>query len=467
METRNAHPKQLALAVGFILAGVLLAVGLWTAFGGTIPFAATKYKVGLSLPNVSNLTPGAAVTVSGVTVGHVDSISREGDAGRVELALDQQYAPLRSDARAILRTKTLLGEAYIQLTRGSPAAAPIPDGGTLARGNVQAAQQLGDVLQTFAPRTRAQLRGLFAGLAGALSGRSTSFSDSLGRLPPVTANLDEVANQLAGQSTSLRSLLANAGGVFDALGRQQAALQTAIGAGNQVLQSTAQRDRALAATMRALPGFLTSLRLSMGQLGSASGDVGRAVAALVPAVPLIPPALGAIDTQAPQFTTLFHGLPPVISAGDNGLPALGRTLQSAPPALTQTYAAARQLIPVLHLLGLVRQSIITTTANVAQIHGGYVVGPGNVVTNYVPGVITLWNETLGGWEKRLPTHRGNAYAAPGFLNEMGHYKSYDCRQVHNPLLLPALGSVAPCDLQGPWTLDGKTAYFPHLQPAPP
>jgi virulence factor Mce-like protein len=467
METRSVKRKKLLPAVAFILVGVILAIGLWTAFGGTVPFAPTKYEVNLALPDASNLTPGAAVTISGVTVGHVTQISWAGDSARVRIELDSEYAPLRSDARATLRTKTLLGEAYVELTPGSQAAPSVHDGGMLASGQVQAAQRLGDVLQTFAPRTRARLRGLFSGLAGALAHRAVSINDSLGHIAPVTVNLAEVAGQVADQSNSLRTLLASAGGVFGVLGHQQDALRTAVHASDDVLQATAERDHALAGTVRALPGFLNSLRRSMVQLGAASGDLGRAVTAVAPEVPLIDPVLRAIDAQAPRFQALFDRLSPVIRAGDRGLPALGRTLRSALPALAQVYPAARQLIPVLQLLGLVKQSLITTLANVAQIHGGYVVGPGNTVTNYVPGVITVWNETIGGWVKRLPSHRGNAYPSPGFLSEMGHYDSYDCRQLHNPPVLPPLGSAPPCVLQGPWKFDGKSAYYPRLQPSPP
>ena len=56
------------------------------------------------------------------------SSSRSGNQTLTTIELDSRYAPLRSDARAILRQKTLLGETYVELTTGSTDA-PAAEGG--------------------------------------------------------------------------------------------------------------------------------------------------------------------------------------------------------------------------------------------------------------------------------------------------------------------------------------------------
>jgi hypothetical protein len=50
------------------------------------------------------------------------------------------------------------------------------------------------------------------------------------------------------------------------------------------------------------------------------------------------------------------------------------------------------------------------------------------------GAVTIWNETVAGWKKRLP---------------------------------PTGTGAPPCLQQRPWELNGATRYFPHLEPAPP
>jgi hypothetical protein len=129
----------------------------------------------------------------------------------------------------------------------------------------------------------------------------------------------------------------------------------------------------------------------------------------------------------------------------------------------------RQLIPFLQLLGTARDSAVTTFAGVGQIHNGTFVGPGDRVQHFASGIITLWNESIGGWVRRLPSNRGNTYPAPGFLQDIsrGGLKSYDCRHIHNPDVLPPFGGAPPCVEQGAWTFDGVKRYYPHLEPAPP
>ena len=76
-----------------------------------------------------------------------------------------------------------------------------------------------------------------------------------------------------------------------------------------------------------------------------------------------------------------------------------------------------------------------------------------------------------GWVKRLPTNILNPYVTPGGqlnIAKLGYIKSFDCRNVHNPAYLPALGlGSPPCVQQGPWTFNGKTAFYPRLTLAQP
>ena len=73
--------------------------------------------------------------MAGVNIGKVKA-KELGPGGRttmVEIELNNRFAPIGRDARAILRQKSLLGETYVELTPGSPGAEKLDDGGTLAR----------------------------------------------------------------------------------------------------------------------------------------------------------------------------------------------------------------------------------------------------------------------------------------------------------------------------------------------
>ena len=85
----------------------------------------------------AQLAQEADVRISGVPVGKVKTIDADKQTGRVRRRRSSsttRYAPLPSDAKAILRQKTLLGETYVELTPGTATAPTIPEGGRLPAG---------------------------------------------------------------------------------------------------------------------------------------------------------------------------------------------------------------------------------------------------------------------------------------------------------------------------------------------
>ena len=121
-----------AMAV-FALSCFGLLLFLWLAFGGPIPLKPQGYRFQTSFAEATQLATEADVRISGVPVGKVKSIEPDKRSGRskVEIEVESRYAPVPSDARAVLRQKTLLGETYVELTPGTNDAEPVSDGGTL------------------------------------------------------------------------------------------------------------------------------------------------------------------------------------------------------------------------------------------------------------------------------------------------------------------------------------------------
>jgi len=112
--------------------------------------------------------------------------------------------------------------------------------------------------------------------------------------------------------------------------------------------------------------------------------------------------------------------------------------------------------------------VVGSLANAAQIQNGVMDAPGLGPIHYAAGAVTVWNETVGGWLRKLPTNRSNPYPAPDTENDIAHggLRAFDCRNTANPEEIPPTGTGAPsCLLQGPWWFKGKKAYYPRLQPA--
>jgi virulence factor Mce-like protein len=453
------------------LACVILTGALLVLFGSPTPLAPEGYRVTVPIAQAANLLPGSAVEISGVRVGRVVSMSTGPSSAYVTLELEARFAPLRAGAVAIARTKTLLGEGYVAIAPGPPSAPLIPDGGRLPPNHVRPTVQLDQFLSAFDTATRQRFRDLVLGLASALRGRDGQLSDSLGHAAPLTTNLAEVMNLLDAQREDLQGLISSGAGIAAAVGKREGSLEAAVTAGDRLLAQVAARRRALSATIAALPGFLDQLRHTSAQLVGASANLNDALGALAGIAPRVAPALSALYTAAPELRGLFLDLPATIAAGREGLPALDAISASARLGFDRFYPTARELIPLMRLFAVERLAPLIF-ANTDSVAAGSYVGADGVPRPYGSGIVTVWNEAIAGWTKRLPTNRQNPYPkSPRALLDTGRIgvlKSFDCRNVHNPDYLPPTGTGAPpCILQGPWRFDGRMAYYPRLRRAGP
>ena len=105
----------------FILAGLAalvwltLFVGNWAALTG-----GAGYRVTAKFENIGGLTVKSPVTLAGVTIGRVSSISsdREDYSAIVTLSIDQNYNNLPVDSSVAILTAGLLGAQYIGVVPG-------------------------------------------------------------------------------------------------------------------------------------------------------------------------------------------------------------------------------------------------------------------------------------------------------------------------------------------------------------
>src|SRR5688500_10961360 len=127
MQKQAPSIGRILIAVGFTLSCFGLILFLWIAFGGPIPLKPESYRVTAYFPEATQLAAESDVRIGGVSVGKVKTIELapidkqiDGlDTTEAEIEIEPEFAPLSSDARAILRNKTLLGETYVELTSGT------------------------------------------------------------------------------------------------------------------------------------------------------------------------------------------------------------------------------------------------------------------------------------------------------------------------------------------------------------
>src|SRR5919112_692899 len=130
MQKQAPSIGRILVAAGFTLSCFGLLLFLWVTFGGPVPFKPESYRFTADFPEAITLQKEADVRIGGVSVGKVKQLSLAPDSEcqkdaatcnttRATIEIDPQYAPISSDAKAILRQKTLLGETYVELTTGS------------------------------------------------------------------------------------------------------------------------------------------------------------------------------------------------------------------------------------------------------------------------------------------------------------------------------------------------------------
>jgi phospholipid/cholesterol/gamma-HCH transport system substrate-binding protein len=155
----NKNPPTLgriAAMVGFTLSVFGLLMFLWASFGGTLPLRPEGYRFKVAFPEASLLVAEADVRLAGVNVGKVKK-KELGPGGRttvVEIEIENRFAPIKQDTRAILRQKSLLGETYVELTPGSRGGEDLAEDAALPPGNVDETVELDEVFQAFDPETR-------------------------------------------------------------------------------------------------------------------------------------------------------------------------------------------------------------------------------------------------------------------------------------------------------------------------
>jgi len=466
MQTGSPPVSRIATMVLFTLSCLGLLLFLWLSFGGTLPFNPQGYRFQVAFPNAYDVADTADVRIAGVSVGSVVSKQLDARDNRtlVTIQMDNQYAPIRRDTRAILREKTLLGETYVELTPGSANSPPLPDGGRLPNGQVIAAVQLDQIFNTFDPKTRDAFKVWQQQLAqaigdcrgGAASCNDQNLSNVLGNLPTFAVNLTQLMQVLDIEHSATVALVQNGGTTFAALNQDPAALRNLITAGDTTFGTLARNNAALSEVFRIFPTFLTQQRLTMAKLQTFSLNADPVVKRLIPVAQQLRPTLTALNELSPNLRTLFVKLNPLINAAlpasatcqgcSGGLPATQKTLQglggypaSNPTGVFDSLGPfLEELNPVLGWIGghqQVTSDFITNGgdgffARTTSVGGG---GTGHYLRQFGPA----GPETLAFYTNRDANNRGNTYPSPLWLSQVfnagGNYPgdwafpAWDCR----------------------------------------
>jgi phospholipid/cholesterol/gamma-HCH transport system substrate-binding protein len=441
---------RLLVMAGFALSCFGLLLFLWLAFGGPIPLAPKGYQFRTSFGEATQLAKEADVRISGVSVGKVKLIETQ-DEGRSEatIQLENKYAPIPKNTRAILRQKTLLGETYVELTPGQRSEGMLAEGGLLPKAQVSDTVELDEIFRAFDPKTREAFRTWMQSQAGALSGRGRDISDAIGNLAPLAVDARVLLNILNDQESDVRGVVRDTGTVFNALTARDNELAQLITNSNRVFSTTAERNEDLKALFRVLPTFQREATTTVNRLTQFARETDPLVDDLRPAARELSPTLEQLALLAPDLEALFRDLDPLITASERGLPALRSFLDQLRPFLGEFDPTLRQLNPILRFLGEYKNELRAFFANTVAATQAFDRPPrARGPVHYLRTLNPFNPENLAQYPRRLGSNRTNPYELPtGYLNIADNKRnSYETRHCGNGI--PEFAPVDPADPVG-------------------
>lgn len=188
----------------FVLGTLGLLIWLAQSIGALGGGGGVRYEV--RLDHAAGLVANNAVKVAGVEVGRIEKIGVDHDIAVLTLRVDEEIV-LHTDATAIVRAKSLLGEKYLQLAPGERDSPVLEPGGLIER--VETHFEVDQVLNALEPLLGGE--DSIAGMLGPLAERLAALLDDAtgkdGKPPIITrADIDTLVDDVKTTSAAVRRM---------------------------------------------------------------------------------------------------------------------------------------------------------------------------------------------------------------------------------------------------------------------
>jgi phospholipid/cholesterol/gamma-HCH transport system substrate-binding protein len=348
--TRSQHKGFAGHLTTVVIAAVIAAsFGLfYLSVGGGLPsLGGDTYTLRAVLPTAASLASGARVTMSGVDVGRVTAVRRDGVGAIVELRIsDKSVTPIPANSRVALRLRTAVGENYVEITPGRSKQ-------TLAANAIVPIDQSDEyvdvdkILSTLQGDTSTRARHMLQGLGGGLEGNGTALNRMVAGTAGVVDNgasffrvlgprKNEVGD-LVQQVSDLAAAVSDRGQSIDLLARQS----------NATFRAIADRSGSLRKLIAQLPATLASVRRTTRTVGDVTTtatpvllNLSRAVRDVRPSVTSLRPAaqqgrqvMRELSVASPRLQTTLSAVRRVSAPTAATLPKLRKTLCELNPML--------------------------------------------------------------------------------------------------------------------------------------
>jgi phospholipid/cholesterol/gamma-HCH transport system substrate-binding protein len=496
MQKRAPTLGNLLVIILFVLSCFGLLMFLWESFGGPLPLKPKGYRFTVAFPRSFALAEQSDVRISGVEVGHVVSLklNKEGRTqATVEIAA--KYAPVRANMHAILRTKTLLGETYVQLIPEAQSGPFLHDGSQLSNSQVEPSVTLDDILSAFDAKTRRDFQIWQEAVAPAINGRGEAINAGFAQLEPFVESTNRLVTILNSQEGAVKALVHNTGVVFNALASREHQLEGSIVNGERTFHAAAEASHAFAETFRALPTFERNGSTALKEVDRFQAIADPYFKEFQTTERQLALLLAAAKPFAPELNKFLTSLGPLTKAAKTGLPDLKTSLNLTVPVLENLRPVLHNLDPLLQYTGEYVpevQAFFANIASAAEASEGNANTPGQgPKLHLLTTMNSLSPESLAIYPSPIGTSRTDAYphsgsyrslasglpvfsssscansapsvSGPGnetvsteIIEKLVQFKVANAPETTNDVPAPA------CIQQGPFTFNGETSQFPKV-----
>jgi phospholipid/cholesterol/gamma-HCH transport system substrate-binding protein len=222
--------RVLLVAVSLLVALVVSGCGSIQAYDLPLPGKPVKssdgYRVSAEFADVVDVVPRTVVMANDVTVGQVESVTREGWNARIEMTIRRDIV-LPADAVASIKQTSLLGEKYISLT--APTGSTVETAGKLKDGahiplersgrNPEVEEVLGALSFLLSRGGVGQLKTISTELNAMMENRQGQMRDVLGQLRTLVTSLNTNRGSIIEAMTQVDRLAKTLNAETDTVGR--------------------------------------------------------------------------------------------------------------------------------------------------------------------------------------------------------------------------------------------------------
>jgi ABC-type transporter Mla subunit MlaD len=403
---------------------VLWAIGL-AGIGAVVVMFLIGYNAPNSIPGRNyysfksafdiavNLTAHFQVRIGGRNVGQVLQPRVEDGKAVVDLQLNPDVGPLKSDTTLRVRPRSPIGVRFVELTPGTKGT-PLADGQLIPTSQTSASTELDTTLNTFDTATRAKAQALADGLGTGVLGRGADIQELLDKGPQGLRSLKAIAKPINDRTGAVRRFMNGADGASLAADPVRETIRKGFGDGADALKAFADNGGGLRNTLDEAPTSLATARAGLRDAEPFLREIRALARTSLPALEPAPAGQRSTSRLIKQSPAGQKSARTTLDKADDAVDPVLALLREVDPVIPAIRSGLASSLPVVDRLGAHSCDIALFTKNWSSMLGfGVPGGRKDIGTlNALRLNILGSEESLSGAAVRSPLVVDNAYPAP-------------------------------------------------------